>query len=235
MSFQEKVLQTAQEIDMRQNPFVVSLRAGRYEKTALAQVYVPELLRQVRSFLRSLSSILACCEHPEVRQHLLANLLEEEGAISFQPAEGLRIALQRRHFELARRFAQANGVAFEPSEPPRIASEWLVQELAQDCWLGPLAYVTVGQEAQSPVVFAELLAGFRQHYGFSEADLEFFSEHISADQEHCRRGAAMVEMVAITPALQTAALTGVRRAVAEMWQYYRVLDRKLRGCSASSR
>jgi pyrroloquinoline quinone (PQQ) biosynthesis protein C len=53
----------------------------------------------------------------------------------------------------------------------------------------------------------------RRHYGFSEYDTVFFSEHITADEKHGDLGLEMVAEVSGTHAEQEEALEGVRQGV----------------------
>lgn len=216
----EELLQSsANRIDANLHPFTCSIRDGVYPATGLKS-YAADLAVTVSAFSRSLAAIFAHCEDPEVRRMLLENLLEEEGATSFQPEDGLIVDAKQRHSDLAWRFARAAGETADKPPHSTMIPGWFRRQLNAGHWLGPLAYVVIGYEANIPPTFRVLLEGFRQHYGFSEEDLAFFTVHTIADERHSAQGASVIVNAATTPELKRQALEGARRGASAWWQFH---------------
>ena len=73
-------------------------------------------------------------------------------------------------------------------------------------------------EVNVPRTFRIVAPALRRHYGFSEYDTVFFSEHITADEKHGDLGLEMVAGVSTTIEEQEEALEGVRQgALAWRW------------------
>ena len=157
----------------------------------------------------------------------MENLLEEEGAVSFRPGDGLVAEPSRRHSELGLRFARAAGATEDDLRRPLAGSVWLARELDGGRWIGPLAYVSVGMEANVPPAFGVMIGGLREHYGFTDDELVFLTEHCGADELHGARGAEIVAAVASTPEARREALDGARRGGAAWWHFHRKHARAL--------
>lgn len=224
-AFVTQLLAAARTHDITRNPFVQGVVAGRYPKTALC-IYAQELVGLAAGFPALLATLLARCDHAEARRVILENLLEEEGAVSFSAAEGLVLAPERRHTALGERFVQALGADATGLKPA--PSQWLLQELEQGRWLGPLAYVSVGVEANIPSTFRLLFAACRKHYGFQVEELEFLSEHFDADERHGINAATVIAAAATTTSAQQQALTGAQRGGAAWWHLHLRHARRLR-------
>src|SRR5687767_4005387 len=64
---------------------------------AIVREYARAIASMAISFPRRIAAVLAVCDDDVVRGSLLANLLEEEGVVSFAPETGLRIEPARLH------------------------------------------------------------------------------------------------------------------------------------------
>jgi pyrroloquinoline quinone (PQQ) biosynthesis protein C len=225
--FERQLFKAARESEITTNPFVLGVRDGRCPTEALRD-YATDLAILASGFPRVLSSILACCDAPDVRRALLANLLEEEGVVSFQSGAGLLIEPQRHHGAMAWRLARAAGANESDAPQLETGSRWLSEELHAGRWIGPLAFITLGYEAHVPPTFRLLLEGLRQHYHFAEADLVFLTEHLDADERHGAEGAALIARVAVTAELQAQAIAGARRGAKDWHLFHRKHARALR-------
>lgn len=224
--FARTLLAAANGADVLSHPFPRGVREGLYPRAGLL-TYATELAAIVTAFSRSLAAILARCDHAEARRMLLENLLEEEGAVSFRSGEGLVIDPRRRHSDLAWRFARSAGAA-EHAGPRRArVPAWFARELREDRWIGPLAYVVVGYEANIPPTFRVLVEGLREHYGFTDEELAFFTEHTTADVRHSEQGASLIAALADDDAARRAALDGARRGASAWWQFHLGFHRAL--------
>src|SRR5437867_7280410 len=104
-SLAEELAREPRALDMAANPFLAALAAGRCPREAIRR-YAVDTVVLSSTFPQRLASLAAMCADPVVRLEILRNMLEEEGVTSF---DGERIVRRddRRHGEIARRFAQA--------------------------------------------------------------------------------------------------------------------------------
>jgi pyrroloquinoline quinone (PQQ) biosynthesis protein C len=225
--FTEQLFAAARNRDMASNPFILGIRNGVYPRARVA-AYAADIAAMASEFPQILATLLARCIDAEVRPSLLENLLEEEGVQSFRSGESLVVDPRRRHSELAWHFARAAGSSAVDTSRSAVRSAWLDRELRDGRWIGPLAYVTIGLEANIPPTFRPLLEGLRDQYGFEDADLAFYTEHLTADERHSAKGAAVVAAAARTPDAQREALEGARRGAAAWWHFHRRHDQALR-------
>lgn len=224
--FKQQLLAAARDSDIAANPFVRGVHEGLYPRASFSR-YAAELAQLTAGFPRQLAAILARCEVPEVRRSLLANLLEEEGVVSFSAGGGLVADQARSHAEFAWRFARAAGAASVEAVGPERGSMWFDRQIAEGRWIGPLAYLTLGYELNIPPAGRLMVEGFRTHYGFAEDDLAFFTIHYEADERHAAEGVSMIASAANTPAARSEALEGARRGASAFWHFHRRHHRAL--------
>jgi len=218
MTFAEMLYSAARPLPIDEHPFVVSVCEGQATREQIRSFGL-HLASATQSFVRALYSILGECEDVRVRQSLIGNVLEEEGATAYVPAKGVTFDPAKHHPSMARRFARACGAtdadldAFRVS-PPR----WFVHALRSGNWLGPFAYVAVGTEANIPPTYRRLIPALKSAYGFSDSDLESLIEHVTADERHGLDGAMLIEEIATTEQERARALEGARRGGNGWWQ-----------------
>ena len=145
MSFAESLYAAARPQRIETNPFIVRVREGVASRDEIRS-FALHLTSATESFVRSLHAILSICPETAVRHSLISNVLEEEGMTGYVPGQGAIFDPNRHHPTMGRRFARAAGVtdaemaAFEVG-PPR----WFHRALAAGNWLGPFAYIAVGE------------------------------------------------------------------------------------------
>ena len=230
--FKQQLLAAARSCDIAANPFVRGVHEGRYPRDSFSR-YGVELAHLTAGFTLRLAAILSRCEVVEVRRPLLANLLEEEGVVSFSAEGGLVAERSRSHGVIAWQFARAAGAASGETASLERGSMWFDQEIAEGRWIGPLAYLTLGYESNIPQAGRLMAEGFRTHYGFAEDDLTFLTMHFEADERHGAEGAAMIAGAADTPAMRREALEGARRGASAFWHFHRRHHRALVGRAAA--
>lgn len=211
MSMTERLWDVARREDVANAALVRAVRDGSCPRS-VAQAYMTELAELASGFPSVLASIVALCPDRRTRLTVLANLLEEEGVERFE-AHGAMVAPEAsNHGVMALRVARALGA---PHDAPlrHLRSAWMDSALARGEWLGALAFVTVGFEANVPPVFAELADGFRIHYGCSDEDLAYLLHHVGADAEHAADGIAVLAELARSERSQAEALEGARHGV----------------------
>jgi pyrroloquinoline-quinone synthase len=176
--------------------------------------YALGLTAVAAGFPRRLCAILSICDDPEVRTSLIENLLEEEGVAGYEPGKGLRIISERRHAELARRFARAAGASETEIDAAVSAvrgSRWFADAIRDGDWLGAFAYVAVGHESNVPSTFRGIVPPLVERYGFSLDDLAFLTEHYTSDERHGNDSAFLIARVARTEDARRRAVEGARR------------------------
>ncbi len=222
--FAAALLAAARPHEIATNPFVAAVTSGRSSRDAV-RAWAEVLFATAIRFPNVLARVLSLCDHPAVRAHLLANLLEEEGVAAYRAGERVVVDASRNHGMMARRFALAAGATEETLDAPdpRVP-RWFDDALNRRDWAGALAFVAVGFEANIPETFRLVHPALRAHYGFDEDGLEFLTEHMTADERHGRESA---ELLASLPDSEQRerALHGARRGGLAWWTLHRHLAR----------
>ena len=167
-------------------PFMQDFAQGKVPKENLAR-FAASYCFQVDQFKRFVAQVYANAEPRDVRELMLENLWEEHG-------EGDD---SRDHTALVAKFARALGAEIEDIydvEPIRESRQW-VDRILQVCrdedFVVGLAAISFGIEFRTQTM-AFLGQIYREQYGLSEDDLEFFFMHIEADEEHAGRAIELV-------------------------------------------
>lgn len=201
--------------DGASDPFVLAVCSGLVPRESL-RPFAIALTQIASAFPSLLASIFARCDRPEARAYLLENILEETGVVSFLPTEGLTIDAGRGHGELARRFARSLGVQECDLRGQGDGSGRIDLELAQGNWIGPLAFVALGFERNFAVIAGALLTGFRECYGLTGDEVEFFSLHAEADERHGAEALEIIVGSAREADERRHAIEGARKGVAAL-------------------
>ena len=175
-----------------ERPFMRDFAEGRVPKEKLARFGVSYCF-QVDQFKRFVAAVYANAEHRDVRELMLENLWEEHG-------EG---EPDRDHTALVAKFARALGASIPDPydvEPIPESREW-VQRILRVCreehFAVGLAAISFGIEARTHTM-AFLGQVYRDRYGLSQDDLEFFFMHLEADQEHAGRAIELIRKYCTT-------------------------------------
>ncbi|MFP5245623.1 MAG: TenA family transcriptional regulator [Thermoanaerobaculia bacterium] len=225
----DSLLAAAQPAPIETHPFIERVLAGTLPKDIVREYAL--LIYSIASvFPRRIAAVLSICPQQDVRRALINNLLEEEGVTSFQPEVGASVVADRRHSSMAAKFARAAGatdadIAAQDPAPSR----WFADAIASGDWLGAYAYFAVGHEANVPRTFRMLVPALIEHYGFTQDELEFLTEHYVADERHGREAAEMLASIAEEPAARERTLEGARRGGMAWWLMHRQLLRA-HGC-----
>lgn len=208
----QALLAAARPIAGATDAFVEALRGGRMSRDSIRR-YALALAATAAAFPRRLAAILTICDDREVRLALIANLLEEEGVVSFD-CKGIRAATARSHGELARRFARAAD-ASETEIDHAVANvregRWFANAIGRGDWIGAFAYVAIGHEANVPGTFRSIVPALIEQYGFALDDLVFLTEHYEADERHGNDSAELIARVAHSADARDRAFEGARR------------------------
>lgn len=226
MAFAEELFAAAQPAPIETNPFVMQVRGGEATRESI-RAFALLLAAAADSFSRSLFAVLGVCTDVRVRESLIGNVLEEEGATGFVPGSGATFDPARRHSTMARAFTRAAGVEDGEVDALRVEPpNWFQRQIRAGDWVGPFAYIAVGTEANIPPTYRLLIPALAEKYGFSERDLAFLIEHVTADDRHGLDGATLIESVARTDAARRQALEGARRGGRGWWEILRQSSRK---------
>ena len=146
----------------------------------------------------------------DVRKMVAENLAEEEGFKAI-PRRGHK---PHDHNELILRFCRAAGLSDEEVRNMKMPPSWWARSLyyyntVTTEPVGVVLAMQTTQEGQMPGLIGEvLLPAFEKHYGFKRAasEIEFFTEHDSADVEHSRRQSDLCARYLDTPELEARAV-----------------------------
>ena len=178
-----------------EHPVIGKLERGELSRQQIAgmmgQIYV-----QTTEVVRWLGALYAKCPVKEVRREIFNNLLEEElGHFSGTDA----------HFYLARRVGEAAGATREEMEATKLlpATERVIKLgehmfFEQDDWVAAFG-TAFGFEYQSPMAFGAIATALKKSYGMSDHDVEFFSVHVTADEDHTGAIVRVIEKYATGP------------------------------------
>lgn len=218
MAFAEELVAAAQPRPIETNPFVMQVRSGEAPPEAIRS-FALHIASATESFVRALYAVLSVCTDVRARQAFIGNVLEEEGATGFLPGAGATFEERRRHPAMARRFTRAAGVEDHEIDAFRVGPpNWFERQIRAGQWIGPFAYIAVGTEANIPPTYRLLIPALAERYGFSETDLEFLIEHVTADDRHGMDGALLIASVAESEAERRQALEGARRGGRGWWE-----------------
>jgi pyrroloquinoline-quinone synthase len=188
-------------------PFMIDFAQGKVPKENLAR-FAASYCYQVDNFKRFVAQVYANAEPRDVRELMLENLWEEHG-------EG---DPSRDHTQLVAKFARALGAEIPGPydvEPIAESREWIDRILRvcrEEPFVVGLAAVSFGIEFRTQTM-ALLGQIYREQYGLSEDDLEFFFMHLEADEEHAGRAIELVRKYCTTEDLLERCKAGVREVL----------------------
>jgi len=235
MSFAETLVETAHSQPLEEMTLFKSLKRGYYSRSAL-KIFIQRFVRISEIFPYNIARILAQCPDPQFRLHLLENLMEEEG-IALSPTTGrLERFAERSHFEMGKRFGYSLGISEEEFANPawKGVSKWVDDKLKAGLWHGVAAFLMVGVEANTPRVFRKLIPAFKEHYGYKDADLTYFIEHIELDDTHGQDAANLLEKAVPGTKDRELVLKGVKLGAAAVLLFMDLCDREMRKHMAAS-
>jgi len=158
---------------------------GKIERRELTRGQIAGMMNQIYlqtcEVVRWLGHLYAKCPVMAMRREIFNNLAEEELGL-FSGTDG--------HFHLAGRVAVAAG-----ADPKKIDSAPLLPATASLIHLGEQMFnehpkwivgfgTAFGFEYQSPLAYQALAEVLKKAYGMSDKDVEFFSVHVTADEDH---------------------------------------------------
>ena len=163
-----------------EHPVIGKIERGELTRAQIAGM-MSQIYLQTCEVVRWLGYLYAKCPILEVRREIFNNLAEEELGL-FSRTEG--------HFHLAGRTAVAAGAdpATLQTTPLHPATAALIRLGEQMFYEHPSWVVGFGTafgfEYQSPMAYAALAEALKKSYGMSDRDVEFFSVHVTADEDH---------------------------------------------------
>lgn len=190
-----------------ERPFLLEFAQGMIPKENLAR-FAPNYCFQVDNFKRCVAAVYANAEPRDVRELMLENLEEEHG-------EG---DPTRDHAQLVARFGRALGAELPTPydlQPIPEGRQW-VERILDICrtehFVVGLAALSYGIEARTRTM-AYLGQIYRDRYGLSEDDLEFFFMHLEADEDHAARAIELIRKYCTTEELLERSKWAVRHVL----------------------
>ncbi len=174
------------------HPFVATLDATRPDRARLG-AWAAEKYHQVflqNAMFSAIHSNAWDCEL--VRQFMVEQIVAEETDITAGSAS---------HYDLMRRFAEACGVTAEAFERGRVSAPVLawVRTAIGICRTRHPAVAMLALhaiESQSGEAVARVLGWLRENHTFTATELEWFSVHAEAEDDHAATGLALVRRYA---------------------------------------
>lgn len=192
----EETLRCCREICQRhraaRHPFVATLDATRPDRARLG-AWAAEKYQQVflqNAMFTAIHANAWDCE--PVRQFMVEQIVAEETAITSGSAS---------HYDLMRRFAEACGAtagAFERGAASQPVLAW-VRTAIGICRTRHFAVAMLALhaiESQAGEAVARVLKWLRENHTFTETELEWFSVHAEAEDDHAAVGLALVRRYA---------------------------------------
>ncbi len=172
---------------------------------------------------------------PEIQKDFVDIIMSEVG---YEYFEGAPRQVQG-HRALFFRFGESIGISGEELErcdrendflPTTVLARigWLDIALRSDSILEQVASTNCCNEFSNQLTGGRFFRAFKQHYGLSERNIEFFAEHGVADTEHSNIGYKLVEKFATTGELQVKVLRALRKGLGIWWA---ITDGVARECS----
>lgn len=196
-------------------PLIQKIRAGELTRDELTR-WAKQFYVIVREAPRGIANDYVNCPDAEIRREIAESLYDEETG---------RISGTDNHAELFRTFLAALGISrdeadatvpvpemaplFKACEPHRLSSEEFYDKIALDALVGE------GAMAEIAETLFELLQ--REPYGFSPAELVWFSLHAEADKDHGEAGLEVLRSLGET----AAGRERIRGKVVEAGAFYR--------------
>lgn len=192
----DAVLSRCQEIAARhraaRHPFVATLDATRPDRARLGD-WAAEKYHQVFLQNAMFSAIHAnAWDREPLRQFMVEQILAEETSI---------IAGSDSHYGLMRRFAAACGVGRERLQDGRPSTpvlRWVraAVGLCRDSHPAVALVALHAIEGNAGEAVARVLTWLRDNHTFTERELEWFSVHAEAEDDHAASGLALVKQYA---------------------------------------
>jgi pyrroloquinoline-quinone synthase len=206
----EQILAIRDRWHTKRHPFFKAFAEGKLALKALGR-YQALHYHFVGYAVRSFGLFYTRVYHlDDVRKMIAENLAEEEGFKALpQPGHEAQ-----DHVELILRFCRAAGLTDEEVRNMKMPPAWWARSLyyyhtVATEPVGVVLAMQTTQEGQMPGLISEvLLPAFEKHYGFKRTarEIEFFTEHDSADVEHSRRQSDLCAKYLDAPDLQARAL-----------------------------
>ncbi|MGV7219897.1 MAG: iron-containing redox enzyme family protein [Nitrospinales bacterium] len=235
MGFAETLIATARARPLEKSKFLNSLREGIYSREVLKVFYL-RALNNARYSLNSIIKVMSICPVPQIRLHIIENLCEEEGIVINPDTKKLERVQELEHLNMLQQFSRSLGIKDNDlkGDSWECKSEWMEKVLNNKQWLSAIAYLFVGGESNVPRFYRTMIPSLKENYGFTNDDLIFFHEHLTADEKHGHIGANLLAESIKTDQEKEIALVGVKKGAKAWWLFHELCDREMRKQMANS-
>ncbi|HHW39254.1 MAG TPA: hypothetical protein GXX18_18885 [Bacillales bacterium] len=180
--------QIVDERRYRNHSFVTELVAGNVSKEQLKKWAIQKYF-QVFQQNRAFSAIHSNSPYPDARKYLMEQLIAEETDIECGSDS---------HYDLIKRLVYAAGGTDEEIENTSIGDpvkdylNFVINTCKNEHFTyGLLTFYSL--ESQTPDSVIKMYEALKNQFGFSDHDLEWFTIHYEADQEHGEKGRELIE------------------------------------------
>ena len=193
------------------HPFYQAWNEGTLPIESLKN-YAAQYFHFEKAYPTFLSGIHHRCEDPEIRQHILDNLWDEEHG-------------EDNHVELWMRFCDALGLDRDEivNSAPKASTTELVQtykQMTSDMSLTSGAVALYAFESQVPEVAKAKINGLRQYYNMTDSrSTSFFDVHKTLDEQHSDAERQMIEALVVDDTDEKAALEAADVATSKLRQF----------------
>jgi pyrroloquinoline-quinone synthase len=218
-SYREEMINAIKGKHSQMHPFTERWVKGELSRADLG-FWAAQHYHYVGKFSRWLGAVMSECEYEDVRDFLLENMWEEE--------------MGTRHTEMLIKFAEACGVTRDQVInanvlPTTLAlSTWCYQK-SKGPFLLAAAGLLVGLESQVPAIYKRNTPPLREKYGFTADEVEFFTVHITADEDHAERGFQILELYTKTDEERQMVLKTIQEATQMRWLYMTGINEATQG------
>lgn len=241
----KKVVRGLQEYVLRnldrELPIWVDMERGKLTKDQLKE-WIKQEYHCRNYILKGVYYIFANALHlsdppiydEELRIALMRTMLEEEGEVNFGVGDTIS------HPGLLNQFAMAIGLTKEEMHSCRIlpcTRAWLevFTEHCHKSLVEGMAANGITSERHNTVIFPRVIKALKTHYGFTDEQLEFFSEHCDPEVEvkHSEEAAALLADRIRTEDDEIAARWAVDHTLYAIQNWYRgIYDHMISGAIA---
>lgn len=210
-SLRQRLLDALEPRHCQHHPLIAAWARGELSRECMA-LWAKEHWHYTHAFVRWYALMIAACpvDWADARAMYIDTIAEE-----YRPGA--------EHKNMVLRFARACGadaqrlIASRPLPSTAALRQYLELLTTRGQFLEMLVGQTIAQESQSVQMYPPLLPVLRGQ--FAEADIEFFTEHIEADEGHGGRALDIVEKYA-RPDEYDHLVELVRRGADQRWFYF---------------
>ena len=211
VTLRQRLLEALEPRHCKHHPLIQAWTRGELSRECMA-LWAKEHYHYTHAFYRWYAFMVAACpgEWADAREVYIETIADE-----YKPGA--------EHKNMVLKFAAACGadpeyvVRARPLPSTEALRNWLELLTTRSRFLEMMCGQTIAQESQSVAMYPPILPALRER--FPEDAIEFFTEHIGADEEHGGHALDIVEKYA-SPEEHDHLVEMVRRGADQRWFYF---------------